>query len=168
MTHLRRYDIASIKCYISIFHVDNVSQYRYIRKHFRRRWVAIIDIPWSCERGRYLAGNESDYKVGPGSPPLHTRLCKGQSGNPGGRSRKSLVFSPIPKIRLATADQCSHQNPVTPAKEAVIQLRTWRRHSQYPSFPRKREPHEFQSLAPGVLSVCPSLRCPCLRAVFVA
>jgi Family of unknown function (DUF5681) len=28
--------------------------------------------------------------VGPGRPPLHTRFKKGQSGNPGGRSTKSL------------------------------------------------------------------------------
>ena len=33
---------------------------------------------------------ESGYKVGPGRPPLHTRFKKGQSGNPGGRSTKSL------------------------------------------------------------------------------
>jgi hypothetical protein len=81
----------------------------YIRNHFLRRCVAVIDMPWSCERSRYLAGDESDYKVGPGNPPLHTRSRKGQSGNPGGRSRKSLAFRPIQKIRLATADQCSHQ-----------------------------------------------------------
>jgi hypothetical protein len=28
--------------------------------------------------------------VGPGRPPLHTRFRKGQSGNPGGRSKKNL------------------------------------------------------------------------------
>jgi Family of unknown function (DUF5681) len=28
--------------------------------------------------------------VGPGRPPLHTRFQKGQSGNPSGRSAKSL------------------------------------------------------------------------------
>jgi hypothetical protein len=33
---------------------------------------------------------ESDYQVGPGRPPLHTRFKKGQSGNPGGRSAKTL------------------------------------------------------------------------------
>src|SRR5258708_34284104 len=33
---------------------------------------------------------EHDYQVGPGRPPLHTRFKKGQSGNPGGRSRKTL------------------------------------------------------------------------------
>src|SRR5207244_13562425 len=37
-----------------------------------------------------MAGGESDYKVGPGRPPLHTRFKKGQSGNPGGRSAKTL------------------------------------------------------------------------------
>ncbi len=40
--------------------------------------------------GALLADSESDYKVGPGRPPLHTRFQQGQSGNPGGRSTKSL------------------------------------------------------------------------------
>ena len=37
-----------------------------------------------------MAEDENDYKVGPGRPPLHTRFKKGQSGNPGGRSKKNL------------------------------------------------------------------------------
>ena len=37
-----------------------------------------------------MAESESGYQVGPGRPPLHTRFQKGQSGNPGGRSAKSL------------------------------------------------------------------------------
>ena len=37
-----------------------------------------------------MADSESDYKVGPGRPPLHTRFKKGQSRNPGGRSAKNL------------------------------------------------------------------------------
>ena len=37
-----------------------------------------------------MAEDENDYKVGPGRPPLHTRFRKGQSGNPGGRSKKNL------------------------------------------------------------------------------
>jgi Family of unknown function (DUF5681) len=37
-----------------------------------------------------MPASESGYKVGPGRPPLHTRSKKGQSGNPGGRSTKSL------------------------------------------------------------------------------
>jgi hypothetical protein len=35
-----------------------------------------------------MADDQQDYKVGPGRPPLHTRFRKGQSGNPGGRSKK--------------------------------------------------------------------------------
>ena len=37
-----------------------------------------------------MADSESGYKVGPGRPPLHARFKQGQSGNPGGRSAKSL------------------------------------------------------------------------------
>ena len=37
-----------------------------------------------------MAESDSGYQVGPGQPPLHTRFKKGQSGNPGGRSAKSL------------------------------------------------------------------------------
>ena len=37
-----------------------------------------------------MADDEHDYKVGPGRPPLNTRFTKGQSGNPGGRSKKQL------------------------------------------------------------------------------
>src|SRR5438034_1294709 len=41
-------------------------------------------------RRRPMADGASGYKVGPGRPPLHTRFKKGQPGNPGGRSAKSL------------------------------------------------------------------------------
>src|SRR2546423_5905109 len=41
-------------------------------------------------RGGGMADSASDYQVGRGRPPLHTRFKKGQSGNPGGRSTKSL------------------------------------------------------------------------------
>src|SRR4029077_7162665 len=37
-----------------------------------------------------MAESDSGYRVGPGRPPVHTRFRKGQSGNPGGRSTKSL------------------------------------------------------------------------------
>ena len=96
--------------------------YGYISNHFRRRRVAIIDMPWSCERGRHLAGDESDYKGGPGQPAGAHPFPQGSVRNPGGRSRKSPMFRPIQKIRLATADQCSHQNPVTPAGESVRKM----------------------------------------------
>jgi hypothetical protein len=41
-----------------------------------------------------MADDQHDYKVGPGRPPLHTRFRKGQSGNPGGRSKKKLHALP--------------------------------------------------------------------------
>jgi hypothetical protein len=36
-----------------------------------------------------MADDQHDYKAGPGRPPLHTRFQKGQSGNPGRRSKKT-------------------------------------------------------------------------------
>ena len=47
-----------------------------------------------------MPDNDSDYQVGPGRPPLHTRFKKGQSGNPGGRSTKSL-----PALLAAALDE---------------------------------------------------------------
>ncbi|HEX3430966.1 MAG TPA: DUF5681 domain-containing protein [Rhizomicrobium sp.] len=32
-----------------------------------------------------MSSSDSNYKVGPGKPPLHTRFRKGQSGNPSGK-----------------------------------------------------------------------------------
>jgi hypothetical protein len=46
--------------------------------------------PTVQERTRPISDDEHDYKVGPGRPPLHTRFRQGQSGNPGGRSKKNL------------------------------------------------------------------------------
>src|SRR6201987_3559546 len=37
-----------------------------------------------------MAEGETDYRVPPPPPPLHTRFRKGRSGNPGGRSQKKL------------------------------------------------------------------------------
>jgi Family of unknown function (DUF5681) len=42
------------------------------------------------QRSPHMADDQHDYKVGPGRPPLHARFRKGQSGNPGGRSKKKL------------------------------------------------------------------------------
>jgi len=44
--------------------------------------------------------NQSDYQVGPGRPPPHTRFKKGQSGNPGGRCAKTL-----PALLAAALDE---------------------------------------------------------------
>jgi hypothetical protein len=52
-----------------------------------------------------MADSESDYQVGPGRPPLHTRFKKGQSGNLGGRRAKSLpallADAPLKRMRCA-------------------------------------------------------------------
>jgi hypothetical protein len=37
-----------------------------------------------------MAESKSDYKVGPGRPPLHTRFKKGSPATPGGRPRPSV------------------------------------------------------------------------------
>src|SRR6267378_3040484 len=51
-----------------------------------------------------MADSDSGYQVGPGRPPLHTRFKKGQSGNPGGRSAKTLRrCSPRHSTRRSTS-----------------------------------------------------------------
>jgi hypothetical protein len=52
-----------------------------------------------------MADDQHDYKVGPGRPPLHTCFRKGQSRNPGGRSKK--------KLHALLADALSEQVFVT-------------------------------------------------------
>ena len=47
-----------------------------------------------------MPDRQSDYEVGPGRPPLHSRFKKGQSGNPGGRSAKTL-----PALLAAALDE---------------------------------------------------------------
>jgi len=47
-----------------------------------------------------VSDTESDYKVGPGKPPLHTRFKKGESGNPRGRQPKNL-----PALLVAALNQ---------------------------------------------------------------
>jgi uncharacterized protein (UPF0216 family) len=42
----------------------------------------------------------SEYKVGPGKPPLHSRFKKGHSGNPRGRRAKNL-----PALLVAALDE---------------------------------------------------------------
>ena len=62
-----------------------------------------------------MPDNDSDYQVGPGRPPLHTRFKKGQSGNPGGRSAKSL-----PAL-LAAADEDVVQLLVARLRGQILQ-----------------------------------------------
>lgn len=45
---------------------------------------------------------DSDYEVGYGRPPKHTRFKPGQSGNPGGRKRKSKDLQKLIQAELDT------------------------------------------------------------------
>jgi uncharacterized protein DUF5681 len=67
-----------------------------------------------------MADSESGYKVGPGRPPLHTRFKKGQSGNPGGRSTKSLpalLVAPLNETVVVTID--GRRRKIT-KREAIV------------------------------------------------
>ena len=61
-----------------------------------------------------MADDQHDYKVGPGRPPLHTRFRKGQSGNPGGRSKKklhALLADALSEQVFVTIDGRTSQDP---------------------------------------------------------
>jgi hypothetical protein len=61
--------------------------------------------------------------VGPGRPPLHTRFRKGQSGNPGGRSKKklhALLADALNEPVLVTID--GERRKITKREAVVHQL----------------------------------------------
>jgi hypothetical protein len=69
-----------------------------------------------------MADDQHDYKVGPGHPPLHTRFRKGQSRNPGGRSKKQLH-----PLHALLADALNEPAFVTIDRERRKQARGGRR-----------------------------------------
>src|ERR1700730_574149 len=71
----------------------------------------------------HMADDEHDYKVGPGRPPLRTRFKKGQSGNPGGRSKKqlsALLADALHEPVLVTID--GERRKITKREAVVHQL----------------------------------------------
>ena len=64
-----------------------------------------------------MADDEHDYKVGPGRPPLHTRFQTGQSGNPGGRSKK--------KVSALLADASSRTSLAHFFRQVLYYRRGW-------------------------------------------
>src|ERR1700730_4752050 len=71
----------------------------------------------------HMADDEHDYKVGPGRPPLRTRFKKGQSGNPGGRSKKqlsALLADALNESVLVTID--GERRKITQREAVVHQL----------------------------------------------
>src|SRR4029077_19939801 len=70
-----------------------------------------------------MVDDEHDYKVGPGRPPLNTRFKKGQSGNPGGRSKKqlsALLADALNEPVFVTVD--GERRKVTKREAVVLQL----------------------------------------------
>jgi uncharacterized protein DUF5681 len=70
-----------------------------------------------------MVDSESDYTVGPGRPPLHTRFKKGRSGNPGGRSTKSLpalLADALDETVVVTIDRRRHK--ITKREAIVAQI----------------------------------------------
>jgi hypothetical protein len=66
-----------------------------------------------------MSDGESDYKIGPGRPPLHARFQKGQSGNPDGRSAKSLPVLLADALN-ETVVVCTAASPRTYASVSTI------------------------------------------------
>jgi hypothetical protein len=70
-----------------------------------------------------MADAYDDYKVGPGWPPLHTHFRKGQSGNPGSRSKKklhALLADALNEPALVTIDGERHYNRLTQPVSAMV------------------------------------------------
>src|SRR5882724_13224974 len=70
-----------------------------------------------------MADGASDYKVGLGRPPLHTRFQKGQSGNSGGRRVKSvpaLLADALNETVVVTID--GRRRTITKREAIVTQM----------------------------------------------
>src|SRR6266436_8725911 len=67
-----------------------------------------------------MADRASDYQVGPGRPPLHTRFQKGQSGNPGGRSTKSLPALLVDALNETVVMTIDGRRRTITKREAIV------------------------------------------------
>jgi hypothetical protein len=70
-----------------------------------------------------MTENKRDYEVGRGSPPVHTRFKKGQSGNPRGPRPKNLpalLIEALDEPVMATIDGERHE--ITKREAVVTQL----------------------------------------------
>src|SRR6266446_8767465 len=66
-----------------------------------------------------MADSESGYKVGP-CRRLHTRFKKGQSGNPGGRSAKSLPALPADALNETVVVTIDGRRRKITKREAIV------------------------------------------------
>jgi hypothetical protein len=70
-----------------------------------------------------MSDTESDYKVGPGKPPLHTRFTKGQSGNPRGRQPKDLPALLVAALNQpVTVTENGRRRQITKREAVIAQL----------------------------------------------
>src|SRR5438876_7779943 len=70
-----------------------------------------------------MSDTVSDYKVGPGKPPLHTRFKKGQSGNPRGRRTKNLPALLVAALNQPVAvTENGRRRQVTKREVVIAQL----------------------------------------------
>jgi hypothetical protein len=67
-----------------------------------------------------MSDTESDYEVGPGKPPLHTRFKKGQSGNPRGRHAQNLPALLVAALNQPVAVSENGRRRQVTKREAVI------------------------------------------------
>jgi len=67
-----------------------------------------------------MAESDSGYQVGPGRPPLHTRFRKGQSGNPGGRSTKSVPALLADALNETVVVTIDGQRRTITKREAIV------------------------------------------------
>jgi hypothetical protein len=68
---------------------------------------------------------DGDYQVGYGRPPKHTRFKPGQSGNPGGRKRKSKDLQKLIQSELdtlITVQDAGREKHITKREALVKQL----------------------------------------------
>ena len=150
MTHLRRYDIASIKCFISIFHIDNVSQ--------QRLYVQPFSTPMRCDNRHavnprtepVLGGRRERLQGGPGQPTAaHLVSARVSPRITVAGAERSLLFRPIQKIRLAAADQYSHQKSCHTGEGGCNPITNLASSFSISVIPAKAGTQGFQSLAPG-------------------
>jgi hypothetical protein len=68
-------------------------------------------------------GDEKEYRVGRGKPPLHTRFQKGRSGNPAGPGKKDLAALLLAALNEeTTVNTDGHRRRITKREAIVGQL----------------------------------------------
>jgi hypothetical protein len=102
--------------------IDNCSALRYMGPTFAlaRGWQSPT-APRGLEKWQELMTEKKrDYEVGHGKPPVGTRFKKGQSGNPGGRAKKTLPPLLVRKFDEQVVVATNGRRQKTTRREVVI------------------------------------------------